>query len=59
MHGYEPTKLKLQVVDEEEFVVQYGRCFKWTYKPTLESYENTTHILEHPLLYEDSHERHL
>ncbi|WMV36992.1 hypothetical protein MTR67_030377 [Solanum verrucosum] len=57
MHGYELTKLKRQVVDEEEFVVQCGRCFKWRYIPTKERYEKITkQMLEHPFCCEDSRE---
>ena len=48
------------MVDEKEFVVQCHRGFKWRYIQTNERYEIlTAHILEHPFLYEGSHEIHV
>ena len=59
MEQDQDAHIKNKVADEMEFAVQCSKCFKWRYIPTEERYEKTTHILEHPLLYENSHERHL
>ena len=57
MHDIELANLQKQVVDQDEFIVLCGICFKGGYHPAKVVYEKIrVHMLEHTFCCEDTHE---